>query len=147
MPRISTINPTLTAAEVAAGDYVPIVRSGNTNARVDISGMALSVPAYSVVNHSTGFTFVAGDVGKVHTNRGGTAMQIWQLPAGGSTLWFISHRIAAWPIRLKPNGTEGIADGGNGKYMEIQSRGRVVLAWMTDRWEIVSENVVYSYEA
>lgn len=112
----------------------------------DINAMTAELFTYPLANHSSGFTLTPADVAVVHTNRTGSAMQVWQLPPGADGLWFIVHRITPYEIRLEPDGSQIIGDGAAGKYLSIQSRGRVVIEWMTDQWEVVSSSATYNYE-
>jgi hypothetical protein len=112
----------------------------------DINEMTQELYEYPVVHHAAGFTLTSGDVSTVHTNRTGSNMQVWQLPAGAEGLWFIAQRVANYEIRLEPNGSQIIGEGGAGKYLSIQSRGRVVIEWMTDQWEVVSDSATYNFE-
>lgn len=101
----------------------------------------------TLVDHTgTPVTLTAGDLGKVHTNRGGSALQIWNLPAGADGYRFCARRIPAYEIRLTPASGQAIADGGANKYLSIQSRGSVYLEWQVDRWEVVGGDAVWNLE-
>lgn len=113
----------------------------------DLNDMAAELYADQVVAHTgSTYTLLTTDIATVHTNRGNAALSTWQLPAGDDGLWYIAQRVANQEIRLEPNGSQIIGEGGAGKYLSIQTRGRVVIAWITDQWEVVSDSAGYNYE-
>lgn len=115
----------------------------------DINTMTSELYDNTVVAHSGAgaTTLVSGDMYKTHTNRGGTGIQTWTLPVGASGHWVVVQRIANFAVQADPSGSEGIGDGGAGKYLELTSRGTAVLEWQVDRWEVVGGSALYSYEA
>lgn len=128
---------------------IDVVGTGDTlpGAFTKLNSMTEELYGTVIVNHTTTPVTLTGDMGKVHTNRGGSALQVWNLPAGAANLRMIAQRVPAYEIRLEPSGSEIIGDGGAGKYLSIQSRGTVVLEWQTDRWEVLGGSALYNYEA
>ena len=49
-------------------------------------------------------------------------------------------------MRFKPNGSQTIVDGGAGKYVELQSKGRLTFEWNGTQWVIVEDTCTWNYE-
>lgn len=112
-----------------------------------INAMMAEIYGDTPVDHAGDVTLVSGDAFKVHTNRGAEAIRTWSLPPGSGSLRYTAQRVPAYALRLDPNGSEAIGDGGAGKYLEIRSAGRITVQWMTDRWEIIEDGALYNFEA
>lgn len=99
-------------------------------------------------NHYTSATnsISAALTGQRLTNRGAVITVECDLPAGADGLRYSATRIANYPFRLDPNGSEAIGYGGNGKYLELTSRGQVDIVWIEDRWEVCGGSAVYEFE-
>lgn len=74
------------------------------------------------------------------TNYGATQVIEFDIPAAVVGMRYSFQRIADYAIRLDPNGTDVIADGAAGKYLQMQAMGRIdLLCLVANRWEIVND--------
>lgn len=81
------------------------------------------------------------------TNRGSSSSLEFDLPAALSGYRYAFNRIANYAVRLDPNGSETIGDGGAGKYLEITGRGQVDIECLINGvWEVTGGSAVYSFE-
>lgn len=81
------------------------------------------------------------------SNYGATQVIQFNLPAGATGLRFTFLRQANYAMRLDPNGSELIGDGGAGKYLEITSRGQVAIEWVNGQWEVIGGSALYTMES
>lgn len=81
------------------------------------------------------------------TNRGATTAIEFDLPAATVGLRYSFSRIANYAVRLDPNLSEIISDGGAGKYLEITGRGQVDIECLAAGvWEVTGGSAVYTFE-
>lgn len=104
---------------------------------------------YSTQENFTGNdTLTSGETGKTCTNIGASATVTLTLPAAASGLWFRFVRSAAYELRVDPNGSETIGEGGAGKYLTIQGSGAVtVRSFASGSWLVVDDSAIFNYEA
>jgi hypothetical protein len=83
---------------------------------------------------------LAADESGAHlTNASGGGTNTWALPASVPGMEFTFSRESANALRIDPNGTEVIGDGGAGKYLELTHYGTVHLVCnVAGRWTIKS---------
>ena len=105
-------------------------------------------PSVTTDYTSTPTAVTTASVGKRLTNRGAGAILEFDLPAATALQRYTFSRITNFAVRLDPNGTETIGEGGAGKYLEITGRGQVVIESLTaGEWEVTGGSAVYTFEA
>ena len=91
-------------------------------------------------------TLTVAESGKVCNNSGASATVTLTAPAGAANLRYTLDRVAAYAMRFAPNGSQTILDGGAGKYVELQSKGRLTFEWNGTQWVIVEDTCTWNYE-
>ena len=98
---------------------------------------------------STVLTASATHNGWRFSNAGATGTVTFTLPAVATNLEFEFVRVADYAVRLDPDGSEAIAGGGAGKYLELGAVGSTVrLGRMADgTWYVMSGYGTISFES
>ena len=117
----------LTAA--VAGDFLVIWDASASGFRAVPIADLLSrlTPVTTTDISSTPYLVPADWSGRRITNRGAAAIQELDMPPFTVGMRFEITRISDFAFRVDPNGSETIAGGGAGKYLEVTSRGSVIL--------------------
>lgn len=140
---------TLALADVAALDHVLFWdNSASTYKAVDAMSLLARMSAASTTDvTSTPSTVTSAMSGTRLTNRGAIQVIEFDLPALTAGMRFTFNRIANYAVRIDPNGSELIGEGGAGKYLEIQSRGQVVIECLVNgAAEVTSASAMYGFE-
>jgi hypothetical protein len=140
---------TLPFADLVSGDYF-LVWDATANAVkvVNIVDLLSRVrPAIITDVTTTPYSVTSGMTGTRLTNRGAAQVIRFDLPALTAGMRFTFSRIANYGVRIYPNGSETIAGGGAGKYLEITTRGPVEIECFTNgEAEVVGGAAVYEVE-
>lgn len=104
--------------------------------------------ADSTTYTTTPHTLTSGQSGLLAINVGSGVDIVFTLPAAAAGLRFSFIRRAAQYIRIVPNGTNVIGEGGAGKYLQMQSQGRIDLEVVTGTtaWVIQNASCLYEYQ-
>lgn len=103
--------------------------------------------AYGVTEAFTGNdTLTVAESGKRCTNSGASTPVTLTAPPGATGLRFTLERLAAHAFRFDPNASETVADGGAGKYVEIQGKGLLTFEWIGTQWVVTEDTCVWNYE-
>lgn len=93
-------------------------------------------------------TLTSAETGKTCTNIGASATVTLTLPAAAAGLWFRFVRSAAYELRVDPNGSELVGDGGAGKYLTLLGTGAVTIrSFASGSWLVVEDSAPFNYEA
>jgi hypothetical protein len=116
---------------------------------VPASQILSALQTYTTTDYTaTPTTVTTALSGQRLTNRGATQVIEFDLPAATVGQRYSFNRIAGYAVRLDPNGSETISDGGAGKYLEIQYRGQVdIECFSTGEWEVTGGSGLYAMEA
>lgn len=140
---------TLALSAVESGDYV-LQWDASANAIKLVSAMewlARMSPSSTTNVASTPSAVTSAMSGTRLTNRGATQVIEFDLPPLTAGMRFTFNRIANYAVRIDPNGSEFIGEGGAGKYLEIQSRGQVVIECLAaGEAEVTSASAIYGFE-
>lgn len=105
-------------------------------------------PQYAGAITSTPMALTAALTGKRYSNIGATQVIVFTLPAATAGLRYAFSRVANYAIRIDPNGSETIGEGGAGKYMEITGRGATNIECLAaGSWEVTGGSAIYDFEA
>lgn len=138
---------TLANTDTTADYFLIWDNSASAWKRMLSSEVASNLLSYTTTNHTaTPTTVTTGQSGTRMTNYGATQVIEFDLPAGAAGLRFSFLRTAAYAIRLDPNGSEIIGDGGAGKYLEVNARGQVNIEWINGQWEVTGGDSLYGFE-
>jgi len=103
--------------------------------------------AYGGAVVSTPTTPNVANSGKRYSNYGATQVIEFDMPTATVGLKYAFQRIADYAIRVDPNGSETIGEGGAGKYLEVTARGAVAIeCFVAGAWEVVGGSSVYTFE-
>jgi len=110
--------------------------------------LARIAPTVTTDVTTTPYAVGSGTSGQRFTNRGATQVVTLTLPALTAGMRWTFHRVANYALRIDPNGTETIGDGGAGKYLEITGRGAVQIECLVNgSAEVVGGSAIYQFEA
>lgn len=125
--------------DATAGAFVTLTASLLVNGLNPVTGTAYT---------STPTTVTTAMQGIVIHNNGATQVVEFDLPAAtGSMAVYTFQRIADYGMRLDPNGSEIVGGGAAGKYLELQSRGRLAVQdIVSGAWEIVTDACQWDME-
>jgi hypothetical protein len=113
--------------------------------RIPIDQFELKPTRY---DHSAGASLNnTTDVFSLHTNLGATAVTTITLPAAVIGMQYDFLRVAAYALHIDANGSEVIGDGAGGKYLSMETNGRLRLTcYVTGVWTIEQDSAGYIYE-
>lgn len=140
---------TLSLIDGAADKFIAWDASATAWKVVPASEILNALQTYTTTDYVATPTAVTTALsGQRLTNRGATQVIEFDLPAATVGLRYSFNRIANYAVRLDPNGSETIADGGAGKYLEIQYRGQVNIECLAiGAWEVTGGSGLYVMEA
>lgn len=105
------------------------------------------LPSTTTDYTSTPTAVSASLTGQRLTNYGATQVVTFTLPAATVGLRYSFTRRAGYAVRIDPNGTETIDEGGAGKYLSIEYRGQVDIECLTSgEWEVTGGSGLYVME-
>lgn len=140
---------TLSLIDPATDKFAVWDASATTWKMLPASEILNALQTYTTTNYTaTPTTVTTALSGQRLTNRGATQVIEFDLPAATVGQRYSFNRIAGYAVRLDPNGSETISDGGAGKYLEIQYRGQVdIECFSTGEWEVTGGSGLYAMEA
>lgn len=98
-------------------------------------------------HHTANFTLTLADAYSRHTNRAATGIITCTLPVVPEKWRMRFFRQAAYPFRLDPAGTQSLAGGAVGKYLQIDLRGEVEIECIgNNEIEIIGGSALCSQE-
>ena len=122
--------------------------SANSFVALTAGEVTTRLTGLAVVNYtSTPVTITTAMSGQVSTNYGAGLLINFNLPAAVAGMHYSFVRHAAYAIRLNPNGSEPIGDATGGKYLELQSSGRVDMrSYVTGTWIVDGASALFGMQ-
>lgn len=107
-----------------------------------------SGPIANVLNVAVNRTFSSLESGVTAHNEGATTTRTYTWPAAVPGLEFTFLRVATFPLRGDPDGTDTIRGGGAGKYVQLNADGDFVKikCMVAGTWEIVEFRGTFTFE-
>lgn len=101
----------------------------------------------STINMEFDFTYQRSYNNKLITNSGASSLVNYTVWSPIKYDKFMVRRISNFPIRIYPPAGVSIGEGGPGKYVEIQSYGKIeLICEATGKWEINDGGTLISYQ-
>lgn len=121
------------------GSGAQVFRSGNYNAFGPLGNTLAAGVNYPLSVQESGLSIY---------NQGATTTRTYTLPVSAPGLIYTALRVATFPLRVDPDGTEVIRGGGAGKYLQINNDGDFVTlrCIVAGTWEVVESRGAFTFE-